>query len=183
MQLRGPLMIEHRVIEQVIGAMQRQLDAIAAGGRVDTRTIDECVDFLRVYADRTHHGKEEEILFRWLGSRPLTLTHRVLLEELIDEHALSRQTTTDLAEANKLHRQGDRASLAALTASLETLVMMYPQHIAKEDDVFFPTLRASYMNEEEEAGLLREFGEFDRQMIHEKYRSVARSLAARGSAD
>lgn len=178
MEFRGPLMVEHRVIEQVIGAMKHQLERIRCGADVEVHTIDECVDFLRVYADRTHHGKEEDILFRWLGSRPLTLDHRVLLEELMDEHAVARQATTDLAEAGRLHRHGDASSLTALSTGLTTLVELYPVHIAKEDEVFFPLVRG-YVNGDEEEALLGEFREFDRQMIHEKYRSLARSLAAR----
>lgn len=178
MEFRGPLMVEHRVIEQVIGAMKHQLERIAASGRVDVHTIEQCLDFLRVYADRTHHGKEEDILFRWLGSRPLTLEDRVLLEELMDDHALSRQTVSDLADASKRHRDRDASSLAVISVSLTTLVELYPAHIAKEDQVFFPRLRA-YINTDEEEVLLEEFRDFDRQMIHEKYRSVARSLAAR----
>jgi hemerythrin-like domain-containing protein len=180
MEFRGPLMVEHRVIEQVIGAMKHQLERIRSGAAVEVHTIEECVDFLRVYADRTHHGKEEEILFHRLGSRPLTLDHRVLLEELIDEHGITRQATTDLAEAGKRHRHGDESSLTALSASLTTLVELYPGHIAKEDEVFFPLVRG-YVDGAEEEALLSEFREFDRQMIHEKYQSVARSLAARES--
>ncbi len=177
MQVRGPLMVEHRVIEQMVGVMQTQLDVIAVGGRVDARVIDDCVDFLRTYADRTHHGKEEDILFRHLSSRPLTLEHRVILEQLIDEHALSRQTTKDLAAANGAHRDGDASSLAAMRDCLRTLVDLYPAHIAREDRVFFPLIRA-YVTDDEERAMLAEFDEFDRRMIHEKYRSVARRLAA-----
>jgi hemerythrin-like domain-containing protein len=177
MQARGPLMVEHRVIERVVGVLQVQLDGIAVGGRVDTRVIDDCIDFLRVYADRTHHGKEEDILFRHLSSRPLTLEHRVMLEELLDEHGSCRATTKRLAVTNTAHRDGDASSLAAIRDDLRTLVDLYPAHIAKEDKLFFPAI-TTYLSDDEERAMLAEFGEFDRRMIHEKYRSVARRLAA-----
>ena len=136
MQARGPLMVEHRVIEKVIDAMRAQLDVIWIGGTVDRAIIEDSVDFLRIYADRTHHGKEEDIFFRHLGSRPLTLQHRVWLEELMDEHALSRETTKVLADANHRHRDGDASSLAVIRDSLQRLVDLYPAHIAKEDNVY-----------------------------------------------
>lgn len=178
MQARGPLMVEHRVIEKVIDAMRVQLDVIWVGGAVDRRTIEDTVDFLRIYADRTHHGKEEDIFFRHLGSRPLTLQHRVWLEELMDEHALSRETTESLADANHSYHDGDASSLAVIRDSLRTLVDLYPAHIAKEDNVFFPAVMA-YINGEEEEAMLREFREFDQRMIHEKYRAVARDMKSR----
>jgi hemerythrin-like domain-containing protein len=178
MQARGPLMVEHRLIEQVIRFMRDHLELIVVSGRVDTLAIEECVDFVHVYADRTHHGKEEDILFRRLSRRPLSLQHQAILEELLAEHALARQITRQLAEANVLHRDGDLSSLAVIRSSLETLVELYPRHIEKEDQIFFPALRA-YLTEEEDQAMLAEFWEFDRQMIHEKYRAVARGLAAR----
>ena len=55
--------------------------------------------------------------------------------------------------------------------SLEDLVAFYPRHIEKEDKhFFFPIL--NYFSAEEQDGMLREFYEFDRRMIHEKYRKV-----------
>jgi hemerythrin-like domain-containing protein len=38
------------------------------------------VDFIRVFADQTHHGKEEDILFRELGKKPLTVKDRQIME-------------------------------------------------------------------------------------------------------
>ena len=50
--------------------------------------------------------------------------------------------------------------------------------VTNPDKVFFPALRA-YLTEDEEGAMLAEFREFDRRMIHEKYRAVAHGLAAR----
>ncbi len=47
----------------------------------------------------------------------------------------------------------------------------YPVHIEKEDKHFFlPCL--GYFSKEEQDIMLGEFWEFDRKMIHEKYRKV-----------
>lgn len=181
MQVRGPLMVEHRVIEQVIQGMNDQLARIEMTERVDTRFIETCVDFLRTYADRTHHGKEEEILFHELSKRPLAAQDQRLLAELLEEHAITRATTEALAEANRLHRDDDTSSRAAIRDGLRTFTELYPRHIAKEDQVFFPAVRA-YFTDTEEQAMLGQFWEFDRRMIHEKYRAVARGLAEGGSS-
>jgi hemerythrin-like domain-containing protein len=60
-------------------------------------------------------------------------------------------------------------------AHLRTLVDFYPEHIKKEDDVFFPASRTYFSNEEDQE-MLAEFGEFDRKMIHEKYKAVVREF-------
>ena len=58
----------------------------------DPVSIDIVVDFIRTYADRTHHGKEEAILFRDMKKRPLSNEHERIMNELIDEHVFARKT-------------------------------------------------------------------------------------------
>lgn len=67
----GPLMWEHRLIEKMLVAMMRHIDEVEKTKKVNPLIIDTAVDFIRTYADRTHHGKEEEILFRDLAKKPL----------------------------------------------------------------------------------------------------------------
>ncbi len=175
MQARGPLMIEHRLIERMINKIQ---DMAAQGEQtreIDPLFIDIAVDFIRTYADRTHHGKEEDILFRELKNKELSDVDRKVMDELIAEHIFGRSTTKALVEANVLYRNGDASALGDVVRCLNTLVEFYPKHIAKEDKVFFPASRA-YFSEAEDQAMLAEFLDFDQKMIHEKYTSVVAEL-------
>jgi hemerythrin-like domain-containing protein len=175
MQARGPLMIEHRLIERMIGVVKNAVDQITSAGKVDPAFVDTAVDFVRTYADRTHHGKEEDILFRKLDKKNLSADDRKIMNELIEEHVFGRNTTKALVDANHRYRNGDASALADIAAKLKTLVEFYPKHIEKEDKVFFPASRA-YLTAEEEQAMLDEFREFDRKMIHEKYKTVVEAL-------
>jgi hemerythrin-like domain-containing protein len=93
MQACGPLMIEHRLIERMISIIKDALIQIESTQEVDPVFVDTAVDFIRTYADRTHHGKEEDILFRNLGKRELSAEDQRVMQELIDEHVFGRQTT------------------------------------------------------------------------------------------
>ena len=62
---------------------------------------------------------------------------------------------------------------------MQRLFDLYPEHIRKEDKVFFPA-SMKYFSREEQEGMLTEMWEFDRGMIHEKYKSVAVTLEGRG---
>jgi hemerythrin-like domain-containing protein len=137
--------------------------------------VDTAVDFIRVYADRTHHGKEEDILFRELGKRPLSDNDRRIMNELVDEHVIGRQATKALVDANHRYRKGDGKALMDIADHFNKLVEFYPRHIEKEDKLFFPAARA-YLTEAEDQAMLAEFWEFDRKMIHEKYESVVEVL-------
>jgi hemerythrin-like domain-containing protein len=178
MQARGPLMIEHRLIERMLAIVKPILSGIEKTNRVDPLFVDVAVDFIRIYADRTHHGKEEDILFRELGKKPLSAEDRRVMNELVEEHVFGRRTTAALVETNTRYRNGDQAALTEIAAHLKTLAGFYPKHIEKEDKRFFPSSRTSF-TEEEDQSMLAEFWEFDRKMIHEKYRSVVAALEER----
>jgi len=175
MQARGPLMIEHRLIEQMLAVAKDALVQMQSTQKADPLFLDTVVDFIRTYADRTHHGKEEDILFRDLRKKALSADDARVMNELIQEHVFGRATTKAVVEANARYRNGDGAALAAIAEKLQTLAEFYPKHIAKEDKVFFPAARA-YFTDEEDQAMLAEFWEFDRKMIHEKYRSLVQGL-------
>jgi hemerythrin-like domain-containing protein len=175
MQARGPLMIEHRLIERMLKVIESVLKEIETQKKVDPLLVDMAVDFIRVYADRTHHGKEEDILFRELNNKPLKKNDKQIMNELIEEHVFGRKTTQALVEANVRYRNGDNTALAEIAANLKTLTEFYPRHIEKEDKVFFPSSK-DYFTEKEDQAILEEFWEFDRKMIHEKYKAVVDGL-------
>ena len=171
MQARAPLMIEHRLIERMIEIIKCMLFKIEKQKKVDPVLVDTMVDFIRIYADRTHHGKEEDILFRELGKKDLSEEDQMLMNELVKEHLLGRKTTKKLVEANNRYRNGDKSALSEIVSNLRLLTDFYPGHIKKEDKVFFPSAR-SYLSEQEDQSMLNDFWEFDRKLIHEKYTSL-----------
>jgi hemerythrin-like domain-containing protein len=175
MQARGPLMIEHRLIERMLAVIKDMLELAEKSKKIDPLLVDQAVDFIRTYADRTHHGKEEDILFRDLDNKKLSEVDRRVMNELIGEHVFSRNTTKALVEANTRYRNGDSSALGDVAKCLRTLVDFYPNHIEKEDKIFFPASRA-YFSEAEDQAMLAEFLEFDRKMIHEKYKSIVDDL-------
>ena len=171
----GPLMREHRLIEQMVDLIKQELDRISQGNQVDTAFINAATDFFRTYADRTHHGKEEDILFRDLTDKTLTPEHHKTMQELLDEHVLARKTVSGLVAVKEDYLQGNPSSLENIIDSMKTLVNLYPAHIEKEDKHFFyPCMQ--YFSKQEQDKMLQEFWEFDQKMIHEKYQRVVENL-------
>ena len=170
----GPLMKEHRVIEKLMPSLRQAIEAGRNVGRIEPRFLDIVLDFIRTYADRCHHGKEEGILFRALDHKPLAAAHRTTLEELIEEHRLARQAVRALGQATESLKRGDASALLVIVERLEFLAKFYPAHILKEDKVFFlPAM--DYFDERERAALIEEEREFDGALIHLIYREKALS--------
>lgn len=167
----GPLMIEHRLIERMIRVLDVELARIREIGDFDPVMVDTAVDFIRTYADRTHHGKEEDILFRDLGKKPLPEDLKRIMDELLHEHDQAREMVASLVGARERYARQDPDALPEVMELMKELITFYPIHIAKEDKRFFlPCM--DYLSREEQDGMLAEFWEFDRRMIHEKYRKV-----------
>jgi hemerythrin-like domain-containing protein len=173
----GPLMWEHRLIERLMQALETQIHKIHAELTINRIFIDTAVDFIRTYADRTHHGKEEDILFRDLSKQTLSPEHRRIMQELVDEHGQARRMTQGLVEAKERFFHGDMKALDDIEQHLVGLTTFYPRHIEKEDKhFFFPCME--YLSPQAQESMLKEFWEFDRRMIHEKYQKVVGTLEA-----
>ena len=178
MQPIGPLMWEHRLIEQMVPLIRQEIGRIEADHRADPVFIERAVDFFRTYADRTHHGKEEDILFEKLAGRDLTPELKAIMKELVAEHLQARKTVRSLLEITTAYRNGDTDLVTAIVRRLKDLAELYPAHIEKEDRrFFFPVM--DYFTKEEQDSMLREFHEFDRRMIHEKYQGIMEDLGGR----
>jgi hemerythrin-like domain-containing protein len=175
MKPRGPLMIEHRLIEKMLEVVRDQTSVIDRTNSIDPIFIDTTVDFIRTYADRTHHGKEEDIMFRVLITKSMGLEDQKIMEELVEEHKYARQVVAELVQAKKHYLEGNQQALQIVKEKLTVLVEFYPEHITKEDKVFFPNSE-KHLTQQDQEDMLHEFWEFDRKMIHEKYQSVVGHL-------
>lgn len=174
----GSLMTEHRLIERVIQDMQRRLERFDEEASLDPSYVYTAVDFLRTYADRCHHGKEEDILFRELEGRPLTSEHAQMMHALVTDHVWARAKTKALIEATDRFAAGDDEAAAQAREFMRALADFYPEHIQREDHGFFkPAIE--YFTPEQRDQMADKFYEFDRRLIHEKYERLAEELESR----
>ena len=170
----GPLMWEHRLIERMLRSFESEISKINEQKKVNPLFIDTAVDFIRIYADRLHHGKEEDILFRDLMKKKLSPEHARIIDELMEDHRYARKTTGMLVDAKERYLKGENTVEEVITLMKE-LARFYPVHIEKEDKHFFFPCQ-EYFSKEELDKMLAEFYEFDRKMIHEKYEKIVNRM-------
>jgi len=185
MQPIAPLMIEHRLIERMVGLMRQELERIRSNILVDPEFafvdpvfIDTAVDFLRIYADRCHHGKEEDILFAELANKDLAPDMKRIMDELTEEHVRAREYTRELVKAKENYLRQEPDAVNQILSYLDKLTAMYPKHIITEDQHFFiPSME--YFSAPEKDAMLEKMWEFDRRMIHERYEGVVSAIENR----
>ena len=161
---------EHRVIEQVVDGMGALSDRIAGGGDVHIPTLQRLVEFLRVFADECHHGKEELLLFPALERQGVPGTG-CPLGGLLAEHKKGRVLVDELEQAcAAFEAQATTATRRQLIERLRMLRDLYSAHMWKEDNLLFP-LAARVLIETDADTLQTQFRSVDARMGPERIKA------------
>lgn len=168
-------MREHRLIEQIIGPLETELSHIAHDNVAHPAFIYSTVDFFRTYANKFHHGKEENILFVELSKKQLSSEHKQIMDELVEEHRYARKTVGELVSSTEKWSNGGRESLSSISNSIRKLCELYPRHINKEDKGFFMPCQ-QYFTKAEREHLLDTGYTFDKEFTTSTYREKMKYL-------
>ncbi|MBI5241234.1 MAG: hemerythrin domain-containing protein [Elusimicrobia bacterium] len=122
---------EHQVILKVIAAVRAQCDRVEGGAALDQAFFARAVDFIKNYADKFHHAKEEDILFPELG-QPGVEMHCDPRGQMLHEHDLGRGFVRGLEAALKAGKP------AELVENARGYCGLLEEHIYKEDNILYP---------------------------------------------
>jgi len=167
----GQLMIEHRIIDRMVSLLKKESERAGSKEQININLICVAVDFFKSYADRCHHGKEEDIMFKDLGTRPLSSEHKKMMADLMQDHARARELIGKLETAKTGCQRENPDTVREIKECLKKLVDLYTSHIKKEDKQFFVS-SMTYFTKNEQDEMLFRFEAFDRTLIHEKYKKL-----------
>lgn len=132
------LVEEHKNIYDLTKHLERMCCSILEGAEIDTREFRECIDFVRNYADKHHHGKEEQILFRFMLEKNDSAAEKLVRNGMLVEHDLARYHISGLdnalTEYEKSHATRAKLAILSHAASYADLLQ---RHINKENDVCY----------------------------------------------
>ena len=165
---------EHKIIALIVGAAPVLASKLEEGRPVDTRLISGIVEFMRLYADQCHHGKEEELLFPLLADKGVPM-HGCPIGGLITEHARGRILVKGLDEASSAltTNESDVSARDRLIANLRGIADLYPGHIWREDYMLFP-MTCKILSKEEQDSLYAAFQKVDERIGNDVIDRLAR---------
>lgn len=161
---------EHRYILKVIGAMSVLAETLEKGEQVDPETFMNIVEFMRIFADKCHHGKEEALLFPLLEKRGVP-PHGCPIGVLVHDHQTGRTLVTGLAEAAEGFQKGDPTARDALLKNIRGITDLYPGHIWREDYLAFP-MSNKVLNADDQKSLSEEFEKVDEIIGRDVYQRL-----------
>jgi len=131
------LVEEHRLIKRMLSLLERNAPLTAAGRYGNYRFYLDGVDFIRNYADRFHHAKEEEVLFAALVANSMPRENSPVAAMLL-EHDQGRAYVRAMEEATVQASAGTAGQDRVIADNALAYAELLREHIAKEDDILYP---------------------------------------------
>lgn len=169
---------EHDGIELMLRVMSAISEKLAHGEALNTAHIDGILEFLSVFVDTCHHGKEEEFLFPALESAGVPREGGPI-GVLLDEHEQGRKQVARLKQFVSAHQSGDPRAAVGIQDTIKAYVDLLNGHIAKENTVLFPMADAR-LDAKTDAALFEAFERLERERIgvgkHEAFHALLDEL-------
>ncbi len=140
---------EHSAILRMLEVAEevaRQLDHRAP---VPPEAISGLHEFLRTFADRCHHSKEEEHLFPALEERGLPRFGGPI-GVMLHEHEQGRSLIRQMGEAAEAYAAGKEGAGVRWAAAARSYALLLRSHIMKENNVLFPMAEQLLTQSEQE---------------------------------
>ena len=171
---------EHEGILVVLEVMEHLAGEVRAGAAVNTRDLADLLDFLRVFADRCHHGKEEGLLFPALQAVGVPVDGGPI-GVMLQEHAEGRGYIRGMAHALE-HWDDGMAARRDYAANALAYVELLRAHIRKENMVLF-NFADQLLPAQTQQDLLAAFERKEHEEIgdgvHEAYHAMIHTLRDR----
>lgn len=127
------LMNEHEGILHGLEILEKMVLLVESGTMVSISDISSMVEFLQLFADKCHHGKEEGILFPMMEKYGIP-NERGPIGQMLIEHTQGRKFIQGLSSSIK----DNTLSASVFVSNARGYIELLRAHIQKENTVLFP---------------------------------------------
>jgi hemerythrin-like domain-containing protein len=178
MKATDELKKEHQGIEvmlRIIGAIS---DKSARGEEISVQHLFDIMEFLTVFVDKCHHGKEEEFLFPALEAAGIAREGGPV-GVMLHEHEQGRKLVAKLKAAVSGLRTADQSAATAIQETGNQYVALLTDHIAKENNMLFK-MADERLDGSQDERLVEAFEKLERDRIgvgkHEEFHALLEKL-------
>ncbi|HIT88905.1 MAG TPA: hemerythrin domain-containing protein [Candidatus Merdenecus merdavium] len=129
---------EHNDILRFNQVMRKACFKVLHGSEVPVEDFRVMIDFVRTYADKHHHGKEEKILFKEMQDHLGPIGTKLITHGMLVEHDLGRLHMSDLETAlDEFEKTKEEELKLDIIASAVGYTKLLKRHIDKENEVVY----------------------------------------------
>lgn len=128
---------EHKYIVRMLKVVRKACYSILQGKEINYEDFSNMIDFIKIYADTHHHGKEEQFLFKEMVDHLGAVGNKLITHGMLIEHDQGRLYVRELGEALDRVRLGDDESKIDVIANAVSYTSHLARHIEKEDNAVY----------------------------------------------
>lgn len=153
------LIHEHEAILFALKVMEEISRRVESGKDVPIKDITDLIDFIKLFADKCHHGKEEGFLFPAMEEAGIQKQNGPI-GAMLQEHESGREFIKKMQSAVS----GTSINKDEFVKSAKGYISLLRAHIEKENTVLFPVgdVKISPARQKE---LLAQFEKFEDEVI------------------
>ncbi|MEK7817165.1 MAG: hemerythrin domain-containing protein [Actinomycetota bacterium] len=157
---------DHQVILRMCKVLNSLANKIEDGENIAAETLKDATVFIKNFADKCHHGKEEELLYPRAGDRGVPIEGGPIAVMLI-EHDQGRECTRNMAAAAEACAAGDEEARLAFAGNARSYAELLVPHIDKEDNILYP-MCDEVLTEADQVDLETKFDEVEKERMGEE---------------
>ncbi len=169
---------EHKAIKIMLDIVEEACKRLESGSKVDVEHLKLMVDFIKGFADKCHHAKEEDILFPTMQKAGIP-GQGGPIGVMLTEHTYGREYVKGMAQAIEKYEKGNIKTSSEIIKNARGYIELLSQHIDKEDNILYP-MADRIFQEKTQKELLKEFNRVETEEIgegvHEKYHEILHHL-------
>ena len=120
------LVNEHVLIKRLVTMIPQVIDNLDVASKEGRQVIIDSIDFIRSYADKYHHAKEEDILLKYFDE------NLDIIKTIYEDHENARAHVKAMLEGL------DKKDKEAVSEHLNAYQELLTEHIKKEDEILYP---------------------------------------------
>ncbi|MHA1991610.1 MAG: hemerythrin domain-containing protein [Candidatus Hodarchaeales archaeon] len=133
------LIDEHDNILEILDILKLNIEDLESGREISFEIFEKIINFIKIYVDNLHHGKEEKILFSSIKENKIHI-NQGLIDEIESEHVIGRDLVHKMNVELKKIQENKSSDFQKLVSFSRDYFFLLIQHIEKENLILFPEI-------------------------------------------
>lgn len=169
---------EHEGIKIMLSILEQICKKLEAKGSLNIEHFEGVLEFLKVFVDTCHHGKEEDLLFPALETAGVPKEGPIVTA--LHQHELGRNHVKAMSKSFAVFITGDVSSSQDIMQNAQDYIPLLKDHIEMENNVLF-AVADNRLSEKEQDELFEGFEKIEEERIgvgrHEAFHTLLKMLS------
>lgn len=169
---------EHQGVLLSLSILEKINLKLKKGEEINPKHLEQLLEFIRVFVDKCHHGKEEDLLFPAMEKTGIP-NEGGPIGMMLQEHDLGRGYVKNFAKAIEEFKKGNPKAVKKIINSSGNYIELLRDHIDKEDNILY-MIADAHLSTKTQKDLLKKFEIVENEKVgkgqHEEFHQMLNKL-------